>query len=45
LSGSKPYAQRSYEKVITGEAHLQAFLQDELLICYVLGISERPRNW
>ena len=44
MSGSKPYAQCSYEKVITGEAHVQAFLQDELLIYYVLGISERPRN-
>ena len=26
LSGAKPYGQCNYEKVITGEAHLQAFL-------------------
>jgi hypothetical protein len=29
LSDPKPYSQRSYEKVITGEAHLQSILQDE----------------
>jgi hypothetical protein len=29
LSGPKPYSQRNYEKVITGEAHLQSVLQDE----------------
>jgi hypothetical protein len=29
LSGHKPYSQRSYEKAITGEAHLQFVLQDE----------------
>jgi len=32
LSGSKPFSQCSYEKVITGEAHLQAFLLHDLLI-------------
>jgi hypothetical protein len=29
LSGPKPYSQRNYEKVITGEAHIQSVLQDE----------------
>jgi hypothetical protein len=29
LLGRKPYSQCSYEKVITGEAHLQSVLQDE----------------